>query len=156
MSEIEVKLETMRQTTFAGIAQHGRIGELSIGDIWGKMGEMTEERFQDRDTYGIQIYHPRFPEVFEITYLAAVEVRPSEVMPERLLQKVLPESKYAIFKSPKGLDTIREAWRYSGHWLTESEYRRKFPYDIEVYRRSEGKAHCQSDIYVYVPIVEKS
>ena len=151
-----IELESIK---YIGISQYGNVNEVNIGKVWGKLFELIKE-YKDSEinntTYGIQLYHPSYPKQFDFTYFASIESNGVNDLPFVLLEKTLPKAKYATFKSPKGLETIRETWQYSiNDWLPKSEYNRKFPYVIEVYKPNIDKAHCQSDIYVYIPIIEK-
>jgi predicted transcriptional regulator YdeE len=125
-------------------------------ELFGQIADETAWMWRGRKLYGLQIYPPKYPEPFEFTYLAGVQVRPGTRTPLRCVRKELPPSQYAVFTvtgGPKGID---DAYRLAyKEWLPSSDYIQAFPYDFEQYDKLTDAEADPSRIRVWIPIKPK-
>jgi predicted transcriptional regulator YdeE len=125
-------------------------------DLFGQIADETSWLRRRRKLYGLQIYPPKYPDPFEFTYLAGVEVSADTKTPLRCVRKELPLARYAVFEvrgGPKGID---DAYRYAYRgWLPTAGYEPAFPYDFEEYIKPTSPEGDPSQISVWIPIRKK-
>lgn len=85
------------------------------------------------------------------TYICCKEVDNFNFIPEGMVGKVVPSSKYAIFTHKGKLDTLGNTYEYiHGKWLPNSEYGiNKSAHDFELYdERCDNTDTSEMDIYI--------
>jgi AraC family transcriptional regulator len=87
-------------------------------------------------------------------YLAGLEVKAVDELPEGMERWTVPEQTYAVF--PCTLSTIHAAYRYAfEEWLPQSGYRRADGPDFEYYDETFDVEDVEnSQLYVYIPITK--
>ncbi len=139
-----------------GLKYRGKNEHNEIAEMWGEANVRAEEIVAAATGLGAAYGVCRDMEadgVFE--YLAGLEIKEIEEVPEGMERWEVPEQTYAVF--PCKLATIGEAYRYAfEEWLPTSGYRRAPGPDFEYYDASFDPENAEnSQLYIYVP-VEKS
>lgn len=63
--------------SFIGVALYGNPETTSLSNAWELFGAVADDAGISRigkDIFGLQIYHPKFPKRFELTYMACMGV----------------------------------------------------------------------------------
>jgi predicted transcriptional regulator YdeE len=156
MSRTEPRIVERNAFQIVGIPLFGNPLEYEFSKAWDLFGQIADETpwmRQQHTLFGLQVYPPRYPEPFEFTYLAGVQIAAGAETPIRCVRKELPASEYAVFEVNGGIKGIDDAYqRAYKDWLPSSEYVLAFPFDFEQY---EGLANSESDpseITVWIPI----
>jgi predicted transcriptional regulator YdeE len=158
MSEIIPEITAFPERRFLGVAQYGNPGNFCIGEFWNVFFELSEI---DKDAfsnvaYGIQFYNPAEGKQNEIFYFASFPADDVKAHSDRLLEKTIPALTFAVFKSPRGLQTYRDAWSASREWVAAStEYDRAGPFDMEVTSPDESVSGYGPDVWIHVPVKKK-
>jgi predicted transcriptional regulator YdeE len=74
-------------------------------------------------------------------------------MPEGMVAKTLPPSKYAVFTSRQGeiSAVVPELWQYIWEWFRDSEMKRTFTGDFELYDEKSIDPH-NAQVKIYIAI----
>ncbi|MEW5981940.1 MAG: GyrI-like domain-containing protein [Acidobacteriota bacterium] len=141
---------------FVGVALYGDPRTTALRRAWELFGEYADEASisrVDRDIYGLQVYHPRFPEQFELTYVAGLLREPGMPLPIRMISKSLPECTYAVQIVNGGVAGIDEALAYLYRdYIPGNGYQVGLPIDLERYCNVQNHDRCPDQIEVWVPI----
>jgi predicted transcriptional regulator YdeE len=122
-------------------------------DLFGQIADETPWMRRKRKLFGLQIYPPKYPDPFEFTYLAGVQIAAGRRTPFRCVRKELPASRYAVFNVIGGPGGIDKTYQYAcNEWLPQSHSVRAFPYDFEEYEISEDPDADPLRISIWIPI----
>ena len=72
----ETRIETCGPMDFVGVALYGNPETTPFCSAWELFGAVADDAGISRigkHIYGLQIYHPRFPKQFELTYMACLQ-----------------------------------------------------------------------------------
>lgn len=154
----ESRIENLGTIELMGVAIYGNAGTTAFCTAWELFGEVADEASLSRigkDIYGLQIYHPRFPEEFTLTYMACLVREPEMELPARMLAKTLPGSGYAVQTVSGGTPGIDDALKHlyqdfiPGHGLKVS-----MPFDFERYCDVQDHESSPDKIEIWVPVSE--
>ena len=153
---IEARIEQHGPIEFAGVALHGDLKSEPADNAWMLFGEVADEASISRigkDVYGIRIYHPRFPDQFEWTYMACIVKEPDMEVPIRMITKSLPECKYVVQKVAGGVmgidDTLIHLYK---DYIPNHGFQVALSIDFEKYCNVQDHEECPNDIEIWVPI----
>jgi len=153
---LPTRIETLGIQEFMGVALYGNPRETSFCKAWELFRDIAEEAkisCVGQDLYGVQLYHPKFPQQFELTYLASVLRQPSLELPHRMLTKTLPSCKYAVQKTNAGIKGIDPALVYLyREYIPDHGYQVAFPFDFEKYCQVRDPETLSEEIEIWVPI----
>jgi len=103
--------------------------------------------------YGLQIYHPMFPEKYELAYMACVEKEPSMDTPIRMLSKRIPKCKYVVQKVEGGVKGFDDALIYLYQtYIPKNGFSVAMPIDFEKYCNVKNNESIPDDIEIWIPI----
>jgi len=107
--------------------------------------------------YGVEFYTEEFQKEHKFFYMACGEVQNLENIPANMVGKVIPAHKYAVFTSRGAVSELGKTSRHAYHkWLPAAKYKIADWYDFEYYdERFKGLDNTDSEIDIYIPIVEK-
>ncbi len=91
MSE-ETRIETCGPMEFVGVALYGNPEATPFCNAWELFGAVADDAGLSRigrHIYGLQIYHPKFPKQFELTYMACLQREPQMDVPIRMIVKLV-------------------------------------------------------------------
>jgi predicted transcriptional regulator YdeE len=146
------------QETFqvAGIPLFGNPREGAFRMAWHLFGLIADETpwmRQEPRLYGVQIYPPKYPNLFEFIYLAGIRIAPGMDTPIRCVRKDLPASDYAVFEAKGGVKGIDAAYGAAYRdWLPSSKYIQAFPYDFEQYDGFSSAGADPSSVSIWIPV----
>ncbi|WP_171011292.1 GyrI-like domain-containing protein [Haloimpatiens lingqiaonensis] len=146
-----VELDTFKiiGTKYFGKNQHDELKKL-WNSFYPRMEEI-KNRIDEQKSYGIC---KLFPGSSKFSYISSVKVANSEEVPENMICKIIPFSKYAIFTHKGSLNSLGQTYEYIyGIWLPNSSYEHSTLPDIEEY----DNAYCDPNldeyvINIYIPI----
>jgi AraC family transcriptional regulator len=107
--------------------------------------------------YGVEYYTEEFEKEHKWFYMACGEVESLNNIPSSMVGKVIPAHKYAVFTSKGSTSELHKIFQYVYHeWLPKSKYKIADWFDFEYYdERFKGMDRLDSEIDIYIPIVEK-
>lgn len=155
MSE-STRIESSGPLELMGVAVYGNPAHVSFHDAWVHFGRVADEfaisRF-GKDLYGLQIYPPTFPAIFEFTYMACMEKTAGIDVPIRMLMKSVPRCSYVVQKVVGGVRGIDQALQYiHKEYIPQNALRVAMPFDFEKYCNVESDDRFEGQIEVWVPI----
>ena len=155
MSE-ETRIETCGPMEFVGVALYGNPETTSLCNAWELFGAVADEAGISRigkHVYGLQIYHPKFPEQFELTYMACLQREPQVDVPIRMIAKSLPASRYAVRRVDGGVTGIDQALIHLyREYIPKNDLRVALPIDFEKYCDVQNHESVPDNIEVWVPV----
>jgi predicted transcriptional regulator YdeE len=141
-----------------GVVLYGNPSTVRFHDAWVHFGKVGDEIALPRigkSLYGLQLYPPSFPAVFEFTYMASIEKTPGITVPIRMLTKTVPQGSYVVQKVVGGVDGIDEALQYLyREYIPAKGLKLAMPFDFEKYCSVGGHDRLDGDIEVWVPVEE--
>jgi predicted transcriptional regulator YdeE/effector-binding domain-containing protein len=147
---MEPKIEVKPAFTIVGMRSFGKNESGEITAMWARLGPRWSE-FRNRasgDAYGV-CFEANDDGDFE--YIAGVDVTSDKDLPEGMVSRRIPASKYAVF--PCTLATISKAYGDAfSNWLPQSGHRRRHSPDFELYDENFDPSDAESVMYVYIPI----
>ncbi len=153
---VETRIEMCGPMEFVGVAVHGDTKSGPEDKAWGLFGAVANEASISRvgrDIYGLHIYHPRFPNPPELTYVACLIKEPGMEVPIRMITKSVPECRYAVQKSVGGLIGIDDAIMHLYQdYIPNHGLQVALPFDFEKYCNVEDHDKVPEDIEIWVPI----
>ena len=154
----KTRIEISGPLEFVGVAVYGNPETSAISGAWDLFGAVADDAGISRirkDIYGLQIYHPKFPKQFELTYMACMKKGPDMEVPIRMIAKSLPGCSYAVQKVEGGVAGIDEALVYLyREYIPGNGLRIAMPIDFERYCNVEDHESCPDEIEIWVPIAE--
>ncbi len=152
----ETRIETCGPMEFMGVVLYGNPETTPFHSAWELFGEVADEASISRigkDIYGLQIYHPRFPKQFELTYMACLLRELDMEVPIRMITKSLPECRYAVQKAVGGVTGIDDALVYLYQdYIPSHGLQVAMPIDLEKYCNVQDHEKAPDDIEIWVPI----
>jgi len=152
----ETRIERCGPMELVGVAVHGDTQSGPEDRAWGLFGATANEASVSRvgkDIFGLHIYHPRFPNPPELTYVACLVKKPGMEVPIRMIAKSLPECRYAVQKAVGGIMGIGEAFAsLYEDYIPSHDLQVAMPIDFEKYCNVESHDKVPEDIEVWVPI----
>jgi predicted transcriptional regulator YdeE len=136
-SPIETRIEKCGPMSFIGVALYGNPETTALSNAWELFAAVADDAGISRigkDIFGLQIYHPKFPKRFELTYMACMERESQMDVPIRMICKSLPEARYAVQKVEGGVTGIDQALIYLYRdYIPKNGLRAAMPIDFEKY-----------------------
>jgi predicted transcriptional regulator YdeE len=152
----KTRIETFGPVEFVGVALFGNPETNSFHSAWEFFGTLADDASISRigkDIYGLQMYHPKFPKIFELTYMACIEKEPNMDVPIRMLSKIVPKCKYAVQKVEGGVTAIDDALIYLYQdYIPKNGFSIAMPIDFEKYCNVKDPESIPDDIEIWVPI----
>jgi predicted transcriptional regulator YdeE len=152
----KTRIEKCGPMSFVGVALYGNPETTRFCNAWELFGAVADDAGISRigkDVFGLQIYHPKFPEQFELTYMACLQREPEMDVPIRMFGKSLPESRYAVQKVEGGVTGIDQALIYLyKDYIPKHGLRVAMPIDFEKYCNMQDHESCADDIEMWVPV----
>jgi predicted transcriptional regulator YdeE len=157
MNEL-TRMELFGPLNLMGVVLYGNPSKVRFHDAWVHFGKVADELALSRigkTLYGLQVYPPSFPAVFEFTYMACIEKDPGITVPIRMLTKTVPRCSYVVQKVVGGVDGIDEALKYLyREYIPAKGLKVAMPFDFEKYCSVRSQDHLDDDIEVWVPAKE--
>jgi predicted transcriptional regulator YdeE len=153
----KTRIETCGPLELMGVTVYGNPEKIKFESAWEHFGKVADEASISRigkNLYGLQIYPPWFPEIFEFTYMACMEKNHEAETPIRMITKTIPRCKYVVQKVVGGVGNIDQALLYLyKEYLPKHGFTVAMPLDFEKYCNVVNHDLCPDDIEVWVPIV---
>lgn len=150
------RIETCGHLEFMGVAVYGNPAETDFHKAWELFGEVADDASISRigkDIYGLQIYHPRFPQRFELIYMPCLVREPGMPVPIRMVSKWMPECSYAVQRCAGGVESIDEALAYLYQdFIPNRGLQVAMPIDFEKYCKVLDHETHPNEIEVWVPV----
>jgi predicted transcriptional regulator YdeE len=152
---IQPMIITKPAFTVVGLTYHGKNENDEIKALWARANARATSLVAAADgvgaAYGV-CGVMRSDGSFD--YLAGLEVKAIDELPEGMERWTVPEQTYAVF--PCTLSTIHAAYRYAFEaWMPQSGYRRADGPDFEYYDETFDVEDVEnSQLYVYIPITK--
>lgn len=161
---MQPKIVTKNTFMVVGIRGKSSLKNNTIPKMWQDFfPRITEIKHQTNNgSYGICEQIPdfdmrEFSAETEFSEVVSVEVSKFEDIPNGMISKTIPEYTYAVFTHKGSLGTLRDTYDYIyGTWLPNSKYEFGNAEDFEFYNEKFiGIDNPESEMYIYVPIIEK-
>lgn len=154
----EIRIESLGPMEFMGVALHGNPETTALADAWKLFGAVADDAGISRvgkAIYGLQIYHPDFPQRFELTYMACMAREAAAEVPARMIVKSIPACRYLVRKVAGGVSGIDEALIHVYREAIPGRgLRAALPIDFEKYIDVKDHESCPDDIEIWVPVTE--
>ena len=141
---------------FMGVVLYGNPETTPFHNAWKLFGEVADGASISRigkDIYGLQIYHPRFPKQFELTYMACLSRESDWEVPTGMVTKSLPKCRYAVQKAIGGVTGIDDALIHLYQdYIPSHGLQVAMPIDFEKYCNVQNHEKVPNDIEIWVPI----
>ena len=107
--------------------------------------------------YEVHIVHKETPTTGNMDIFVGLEVKTLEDIPPRVLVKILPATKYAVFTLVGQEITSDWGWTIYREWLPASGYQESFPFSFQYYdQRFKGLDNIKESVLdVYIPIKDR-
>jgi AraC family transcriptional regulator len=135
-----------------GLTKRVKPGSESIRNLWG---EFNSRKIQivnavtPNNLLGLCEYMPDATDESEFGYIACVEVDDCGNIPEGMVAKVIPHSKYAVFTHNGPVEELKDTYSYIyGAWLPYSGYELAELDTIELYNSDNNYGVLD----IYIPI----
>jgi len=152
----KTRIETFGPVEFIGVALFGNPETTPFHSAWEYFGELADEAGISRigkDIYGLQMYHPKFPQKFELTYMACIEKEPGVDVPIRMISKTIPKSKYVVQKVEGGINGIDDVLIYLyREYIPKNGLKVAMPIDFEKYCNVKDHEAVPDEIEIWVPV----
>lgn len=152
----KTRIETFGPIEFIGVALFGNPETTSFHKAWEFFGALADDASISRigkDIYGLQIYHPMFPQKFELTYMACIDKEPNMDVPIRMLSKIIPRCKYVVQKVEGGVMGIDDTLIYLYQdYIPQKGFSIAMPIDFEKYCNVKDHESVPDDIEIWIPI----
>ena len=152
------RIEKCGSMRFIGVALYGNPETTPFCHAWELFGAVADDAGISRigkNIFGLQVYHPKFPEQFEMMYIACLQNEPEMDVPIRMISKSLPESRYAVQRVEGGVRGVDRALTYLyKDYIPTNGLRVAMPIDFEKYCNVQDHESCPDDIEVWVPVKE--
>lgn len=130
-----------------------------INKCWSTLHSRIHEirnRINPDTSYGFEDYSKNFDIInLSFNYIAAVEVSSLDYVPEGMVGKLIPASKYAVFTHKGPRPDISEVIRnIYNMWFSEFEYELNDEVcgDFEYYAKPFDCSDLNSEVDIYIPI----
>ncbi len=154
-----IRIEKCGPVEFIGVSLFGNPELTSFHTVWDYFGIIADNASISRigdDLFGLQLYHPMFPKIFEISYMACIQKKPNMEIPIRMFSKIIPESKYVVQKVDNGISGIDEVLiNLYRDYIPNNGYSVAMPIDFEKYCNVKDHESIPDDIEIWVPIKDK-
>lgn len=148
---IEPRIILDREFHIAGLKKSVRPGDKLIKHMWEEFGFRKQELKQSAINgclLGICEYKPEITDEDEFDYIACIEVKELNSIPDGMISKSIPGSKYAVFTHKGGLSGLKSAYNaIYASWLPGSGYELAELDTIEAYYPEAG-SNDRLDIYI--------
>jgi predicted transcriptional regulator YdeE len=152
----KTRIETFGPVEFIGIALFGNPETTSFHNAWDYFGAIADDASISRigkSIYGLQLYHPMFPQKFELSYMACIEKEPDMDVPIRMLSKIVPKCKYVVQKVDSGVMGIDDALLYLYQdYIPKNGLGVAMPIDFEKYCNVKNHYSVPDEIEIWVPV----
>ncbi len=160
---MELEIKTLPGFKVVGLLYTGKNEHQEISALWGLFNERGED-LCPRDTkvcYGVCRVPGSTPGSASATastgdfeYLAGVEYKEGQPLPEGTVLREVPECSVAVFKHLGAAETLHQTYsNIYNTWLPASAYQPLEPgFDMEVYTDEFTFFAPDSVMYIYVPI----
>jgi predicted transcriptional regulator YdeE len=156
----ETRIEIFGPVEFIGVALLGNPETTSFHAAWEYFGACADNASISRigkDMYGLQMYHPMFPEKFELSYMACLVKEPDMDVPIRMLSKKIPKCNFAVQKVKGGVPGIDDALLYLYRdYIPDNGLVVAMPIDFEKYCTVKDHESVPDEIEIWVPVKDAS
>ncbi|MFD3156286.1 GyrI-like domain-containing protein [Haloimpatiens sp. FM7330] len=153
MEAVQPKILKKETFKIVGLKYYGKNENNETQDLWKNFLNRCCEiknKIDDSNYYGICKLSC---ESNKISYIASVKVSTSTDIPEEMVCKILPSTKYAIFTHKGSLKSLGHTYEYIyGTWLPNSSYEHSNLPDIEVFSKICSEDDIDNVIYIHIPI----
>lgn len=151
---IEPKIILDREFKVVGLRKAVKPGDIAIRYLWEEFSIRKLEisnAVLPAASLGICEYMPNITDEDEFDYLAGVEVTDFQSIPDGMVTKLIPKSKYAVFTHQGPIRGLKATYQsIYGVWLPNSDYELAELDTIELY---DPKPGCPEDtLDIYIPI----
>ena len=154
----QTRIEKFGPVEFIGVALFGNHETTPFHAAWEYFGGVAEDANISRigkDIYGLQIYHPKFPRKFELSYMACMVQEPGMDVPIRMVSKKLPECKYVVKKVKGGINGMDDVLIYLyTEYIPKNGLKVAMPIDFEKYCNVKDHETVPDEIEIWVPVIE--
>jgi predicted transcriptional regulator YdeE len=155
----QTRIETFGLVEFIGAALFGNPEVTPFHEVWRYFGEVADNAGISRigkDLYGLQLYHPKFPQKFEMTYMACIETETGADVPIRMISKSIPKSNYVVQKVEGGISGIDDNLIYLyREYIPKNGLKVAMPIDFEKYCSITDHESVPEEIEIWVPVLDK-
>lgn len=149
---IEPQIILNKQFNMVGMKQTVKPGDPSIQNLWSDFTARKEEvQCITTPDYllGLCEYMPNITDESEFTYIASIEVDHFNNVPNQMITKTIPPSKYAVFTHVGPMDGLKDTYNFiHGAWLSSTSYDLADLDTIECYYSSATDSSPKLDIYI--------
>jgi AraC family transcriptional regulator len=157
--QVEVKFVEKGEFKLIGIERYTKNDYEIINQCWSTLNSRIDEirnRINTDITYGFQDYSKDFDIVnLSFNYIAAVEVSSLEHIPEGMVGKSVPASRYAVFSHEGARRDISSVIRHIyTMWFSEFDYELNDEVcgDFEYYDKNWDCSEENCKMEIYIPI----
>ncbi len=151
-NSIEPQIVFDKELRVVGMQKTVKPGDEQIRSLWEDFNLRVSE-LEDAATpnclLGLCEYMPDITDESEFSYIACIEVNAFCNIPEGMITKIIPASKYAVFTHRGSMDELKATYCYIyGAWLPSSGYELAELDTIELYYSDENDPDDKFDIYI--------
>lgn len=155
---MDTRIESSGPSEFVGVAVYGDPGGDIADCAWKLFGEVADDAGISRvgrDIFGLQIYHPGFPEHSLLTYMACVKKPSDMAVPARMVAKSLPACEYVVATVGGGVADIDTTLIYLyREYVPKNGLRVAMPIDFERYLNVRDHESLPDHLELWVPVSE--
>lgn len=151
------RIEKKAKMNLVGLDAHVTGRNFDFSGVWENFMKNYYGKVNNKVSYfttSLAIYPENFPEPWEYSYMACVEVSKIDDIPMGLSLKTIPESNYIIFTHVGSKEKIPETYNYIySKALTELGYKSASNYDFEYYDQRWNELNPDmSEMEIWIPI----
>lgn len=161
--EVKPMIKEVGPLKVAGLLYEGTNQEQEIPKLWERFNQSVSQiknQTHEGHYYGMceplvdNLEDIDLDAVYEVKYMACVEVENDHDLPEGMSYWEIPHVKYAVFTHIGDPEAMGETYKsiYS-KWLPESGYDVVHAHDFELYDKDFKPGDPSSKMYIYVPII---
>lgn len=141
-----------KEFRIVGMMKRVKPGDDLIRDLWNDFNQRIPEiknSVSCDGLLGLCEYMPDITDESKFTYIACIEVSSFNYIPDGMITKIIPHSKYAVFTHKGCLNGLKDTYKFIyGAWLPNSGYELAELDTIELYCSNNNK----SMLDIYIPI----
>ncbi len=157
---VEPRIVYLDDFLVAGLSFYGNNENYAVPKLWNALRERIGEigsRIHNEFCYGIESYTQDFFTNGSFEYFAGVEVANDASLPEGIIARRIPKSRYAVFTIPAIVDHIpKSIGEIYGVHLPASGLKALGDYDFEFYDGTFVPNKEDSYFYLYIPVAGTS
>ena len=157
--QMELELKSLPAFKVYGLLYVGKNENQEISALWDQFNQRGEELCPSTtdQAFGVCRMIPTNT-TGEFEYLAGVEYKEGQPLPQGTVVREVPACTVAVFKHVGAVDTLHQTYvRIYSEWLPSSNYEPLEPgFDMEVYNEEFTFFAPDSVMYIYVPVKQKA